>query len=352
MGLHDEIVIPVIPGDGVGPELVKHTRQCLDAIGDKTGLKFKYIECLAGYAAYSKTGNSLPEETVTIMKKYPVTLMGGISSKNCPAPSPMGQMRKALGLFADIRHCFSVPGSLREGIDIVVVRECSEGFLQDRNMYSGCGEFMPTPDVVLSMRVITKQKCEQIAQVAYEYAKKHNRKRVTIGHKKVVFTMGCGMFRDKAFEKAALYPEIITDEEHVDILAGCLVSHPEEYDVILTTNLFGDILSDVVAAQVGSSVPIINASGTNALFYPSHGAIKNYAEKECINPMAMFYTISAMLHWLELTQAGDILDKALASCSSPILGKSMRLPDGMTTSEVAGKVLEAIIKEGGDNDAF
>ena len=340
-----EIRIPVIPGDGVGPELVEAACLCLDAIGRVTGLKFSYLECAAGYGAYVKKGRSLPEETVEAMRSFPATLMGAISSKDCPSPSPMGQMRKALGFFADIRHCRSVAGSPRPAVDLALVRECSEGFLSDRNMFAGTGEFMPTPDVVLSSRVVTRQKCEQIASVAYDYARKHGRRKVTIAHKEVVFTLGCGMFRTVVAEHGRAYPEIETTEESVDTLAGNLVSEPENYDVIVTTNLFGDILSDVAAAQVGKLVPIINAGKETALFYPSHGALKALAGKRQVNPLAMLSAVSAMLHWLGLDQAGLLLDRALAACLHLAPACSLSLPEETGTARVVKAIIDSIDRQ-------
>ncbi len=337
-----EIRIPVIPGDGVGPELIEAACLCLDAVGRVAGLKFSYVGCAAGYASYVKHGRSLPEETIETMKSAPATLLGAISSKDCPRPSPMGQMRKALGLFADIRACFSVPGSPRPGVDVVLVRECSEGFLSDRNMFAGTGEFMPTPDVVLSTRVISRQKCEQIASLAYDYARKHGRRRVTIAHKEVVFTLGCGMFRDIAQHCGAGYKEIETTEESVDTLAGHLVSEPERYDVILATNLFGDILGDVAAAQVGKLVPIINAGKDAAVFYPAHGAMKQLAGQGQVNPLAMLHAVSAMLHWSGLDRAGAFLDNALSACHGSALCSSASLPAGTSTSQVVRTIIGSI----------
>jgi 3-isopropylmalate dehydrogenase len=252
----------------------------------------------------------------------------------------MGQMRNLLGLFADIRHCCSVRGSFRPGIDLIFVRECSEGFLADRNMFRGTGEFMPSPDMVLSMRVITREKCDRIAGLAFEYARAHGRKKVTMAHKNVVFSLGCGLFRETVLARARDYPEIAVEEELVDGLAGNLAVAPERYDMILTTNLFGDILADVAAAQVGNLIPIINAGKDTALFYPAHGALNQIAGKQRVNPLAMVRSVSMMLHWLKLHRAGALLDQSLSRCEDVIPGESFVLPEGVTTSEV----MESIVK--------
>ncbi len=337
-----EFPIAVMPGDGIGPELIEYTKLCLNAVGAKAGVRFLFIDCAVGLSAYKSHGTALPKETLDIMQTFPVTLMGAISSKECPPPSPMGQMRKALGFYADIRHCASHPYDKEANIDAVVVRECSEGFLSDRNMYAGTGEYMPTPDVVLSTRVITREKSDMIAQTAFDYAKRNGYKRITIGHKKVVFALGCGLFRETALNIGKDYSDIFVDEENVDGLAGNLVSKPEDYEVILTTNLFGDILSDVLAARTGGSIPVINTNGTNALFYPLHGAMIEYAGKDIVNPRTMLRTASAMLNWLDLKDASYYLDKAVDLSLDSDLAKTLILPEGTSTKELIKKIIKNI----------
>jgi len=337
-----EIRIPIIPGDGVGPELTDAVLPCVEAVCRVTGARITFAEYRAGYSAYTETGNPLPEETITAMKNAPATLIGAITAKGCPPPSPVGQMRKILGLFADIRHCFSVNGSPRMGIDLVVVRECSEGFLSDRNMFSGTGEFMPTPDVVTSVRVITRQKCDDIASLAYAYAKKHGRKKVTVVHKNAVFPLGCGLFREIALEHARINPEIETEEIFPDALARELVVNPEQFDVILTTNMFGDILSEVAAAQVGNLVPMINAGSNTSVFYPTHGVMNHLVGQQKVNPMGMLYTVSMMFHWLGLEKEGRLLDRALSDYSKSPLSNSLELPQGSITPDVTRTIVDSI----------
>jgi 3-isopropylmalate dehydrogenase len=339
----NRIEVPLLSGDGVGPELADVARICIKAVAAVADAPVTLVEYPVGYSAYLKTGSALPEETIQAMRNAPATLLAAMATKDCPPPSPMGQMRNLLGLFADIRHCVSGPGSLRPNINLILIRECSEGFLADRNMFRGSGEFMPTPDMVLSMRVITREKCDQIAKLAFEYARNHGRKKIRIAHKTVVFSLGCGLFRESVLAQARDYPEIVAEEESVDSLAGNLVTQPEQYDIILTTNLFGDILGDVAAAQVGKGVPIINASKDTALFYPSHGALKEMAGKQNVNPLGMMRTVSAMLHWLKLHPAARLLDHALSACDNAALGKSFILPTGITTSGVTEIIVRSII---------
>jgi len=337
--------IPLLPGDGVGPELAEAARACIDAINSAGDAIIELTEYAVGYAAYRGEGNALPDRTFDAMRSAPATLLAALSVKECPPPSIMGQIRQRLELFADIRHCVSGPGSLRPKIDLVMFRECSEGFLSDRNMFKGAGEFMPSPDVALSVRVVTREKCERIAGLAFEYARSRGRKRITVAHKDVVFSLGCGLFRQSIFAQAVRYPEISVDEELVDDLAGHLVAYPERYDMILTTNLFGDILADVAAAQVGSMVPIVNAGNDVALFCPLHSAHTDIAGKQQVNPFGMLRTVAALLRWLGLTPAAGRLDRALAACATATLNTSLRLPAGITTSQVTQGVVDAILAE-------
>ena len=336
-----ELTIPVLSGDGVGPELAEAARACLDAVnGD--GARFNLPDHPIGYTSYRQSGNALPDETLEAMRRAPATILTAFSVKECPPPSLMGQIRQKLGLVSDIRHCLSGPGSRHSGVDLIMFRECSEGFLADRNMYQGSGEFMPSPDVALSVRVVTRAKSDTIARLAFEYARRNGRKKITVAHKDVVFSLSCGLFRQCVDKQAADFPDITLDQELVDDLAGHLVATPERYDMILTTNMFGDILADVAAAQVGAMLPIINANDHTALFCPVHAPHNDIARQQRVNPVVILRTVSAMLHWLNLPSAGRRVDQALASALDAPLCQSLVLPAGLTTREVTARVLRSL----------
>jgi len=336
------ITIPLLPGDGVGRELADSARACIEALNRLGITQIALPEFAAGFSAYQSEGKALPERTLEAMRNARASILAAISVKECPPPSVMGQIRQNIGLFADVRHCVSRPGAPRAGLDIVMFRECSEGFLADRNMYRGAGEFMPSPDVALSVRVVTRDKCDSIARLAFEYARNQGRKKITMAHKDVVFSLGCGLFRNCVRAQAARFADIVLEEELVDDLAGHLVSQPERYDMILTTNLFGDILADVAAAQVGGMVPVVNSSESTALFCPVHAAHNDIAGKGIVNPMGMIRTVSTMLHWLKLRPAAECLDRALLACSDPALSATFRLPSGYTTAKVTEDLVRRI----------
>ena len=338
-----KLEIPLLPGDGVGPELAAAARSCIGALNRAAGLSITLVDYPIGYSAYRECGNALPEPTLAAIRRAPVTLLAAMSTTQCPPPSPMGQLRKQLGLFADVRHCVSGPGSLRSGVDVVMFRECSEGFLADRNMFEGAGEFMPTPDVALSVRVVTRDKSDRIAKLALEYARSRKRRRITVAHKNVVFALGCGLFLRQVREQAQAYPEIVLDQEFVDTLAGNLVAHPERYEMVLTTNLFGDILADVAAAQVGATtVPIVNANDDIAVFCPTHDAFNDIAGKGRVNPLPMLRTVSAMLRWQEFDEAAQALDRALSTREDAALHQSWVLPGDASTSGVTDAIVRSI----------
>lgn len=334
-----EIQIPFIAGDGVGPELMDEVLVLFREIEQRTGTRINTIPCPVGSNCYLQTGKALPEESLAVIKQHPATLMAAITSKECPPPSPMGQFRKILGLYADIRHVVSSSASQNPPVDIMIFRECSEDFLPDRNMYLGSGEFMPTPDVALSMRVTTRKKCAQIAKDAFSYARAKGRKKVTVVHKSTVFRLGCGMFWEEAQKEAANYGNIVCEAEAPDTLAGKIVMNPEKYDVILASSLFGDILSDVAAAKVGNMMRIINTNGENALFYPSHGGLKAYVGTGRVSPMVMFYSAADMLSWLGLQDEADILMVALDKTMKALSSDSVLLPPHLKTKDVTAEVL-------------
>ncbi len=339
-----KVKIPVIYGDGVGPELMAAALSLLEAVGRVTGAQIQTVLSPVGANCYHQTGNALPEQSLSLIGQHSATLMGALSSKGCPPPSPMGQLRKTLDFYADIRRVVSAPGAAGAPVDIVIFRECSEDFLPDRNMFRGTGEFMPTQDVAMSMRVTTRVKCAQIARDAFAYAEANGRKKVTVAHKTTVFRMCCGMFWEEAQKEAAKHPDILCEGEAPDTLAGKLVMSPEDYDIILAASLFGDILSDVAAAKAGNMMRIINTNGKNALFYPSHGNMASLANTGRVSPMVMFYCVADLLSWLDLRDEAALLTKALDLTAGELKLDSLILTAPLTTAQVTDTVLQKIAR--------
>lgn len=345
----DKFKIALIPGDGVGNEVVGAAKRVLEAISQKReGLQFEFTEYPAGKSAYDKIKDALPVITLEGIRQSNATLLGAIASGLVPHQSPMGRLRNELDLYVDIRPIHSYPRvwCLKEGLDFVFIREAVHGFLPDRNLYKGYGEFMPDEDTVLSLRVLTRKGCERIARYAFDYATKHSRKKVTVIHKANVFRMGCGFFLDICKEVARNYPNIEVQDEYVDHVANKLISNPEDYDVMLTTNMFGDIIADEAAALVSSLVPTANIGQGGAIFRPNHGALLEIAGKNVVNPIPTILCAVMMLEYLGALQPAISVKKAIETVlakgdviTSDLGGKS-------TTSEVTQTIVETLLKLG------
>ena len=279
--------ICLIEGDGIGREVVPAGRRLLEA----TGLPFEFVQAEAGWETFQRRGTALPEETVAAVTGADATLFGAVSSPLQPVAgykSPIVALRRQLDLYANLRPVVSqpVPGS-RPGIDMLIVRENSEGLYSGRERSDG--------DEAITERVITRKGSERIARLAFRLAQErrpahHNKPLVTIVHKANVLRATCGLFREVAFQVAREFPAVRAEEMLVDTCAMRLITAPERFDVIVTTNLFGDILSDEAAALVGGLglAPSGNVGDQQAIFEPVHGSAPDIAGKGIANPMATF----------------------------------------------------------------
>jgi len=331
----NEYEIALLSGDGVGPELVESARQVLSAVEKRSNsFHFEFKEYLFGEKASEKTGQTIPDETMAGLKSCRAALCGALNISGKHA-SPMGVLRRELRLFANVRPVRSYAGvrSLKSDVDVVCIRENLEGFPPDRNLYKGHGEFMPSQDVVLSLRVITRQGYERIARFAFEYARKNHRRSVTVLHKVGIFRLGCGMFLEVAREVGREYPEIQLKDENVDTAANRLISNPEKYDVLLATNLFGDIIADVAAAVASDLVPTANIGPNNAMFMPlGHEPQFEEAGKGVVNPLNFLLCVAMLLEYVEQFDAAESLGRAVRGCIS----------QGFLTSRSTAEVIEAV----------
>jgi len=339
--------IALMPGDGVGQEVIEAARKVLEAVSQKGELQFEFTEYMAGKIAYDKTKDPLPAETLNGIRRSDAALMGAMSTGLVPPPSPMGRLRKELDLYADIRPVQSYPGvwCLKEKIDLIVVRENTQGFLADRNLYKGYGEFMPDEDTVLSLRVLTRKGCERIARFAFEYATKLSRKKITAVHKANVLRTGDGFFLDICKEVAKKYPSIELKDEYVDGVSNNLIASPERYDVLLTTNMYGDIISDEAAALVSSLVPTANFGEDCALFRPIHEALLDIAGKNIVNPISTILSAIMMLEYLGAFQAAASGKKAIEAVLVKGKVRTSDLGGKSTTTEMTQAIIETLLKE-------
>jgi 3-isopropylmalate dehydrogenase len=299
--------IGILDGDDIGLEVVPECTKIMRAAASKTGLDVEWFPIPIGRAAFEQLGNTLPAGTLDKLAALDGWVLGPIGHqaypKNNPnAVNPHPTLRKHFDLFANIRPSKSLAGvrTLYPDVDLIIVRENNEGFPPDRNMYLGGGEFRPSPDMTISMRVITRQGSSKVARTAFELAMSRPRKKLTSVHKDTVFKLGCGMFAEECRKLAKEFPGVAYNEVLVDTMALKLVMKPQDFDVIVTTNTFGDILSDEAAGLVGGLglAPGLSAGPDKAMAQATHGSAPDIAGKQIANPYAMIISGQMLLDWL------------------------------------------------------
>jgi 3-isopropylmalate dehydrogenase len=288
-----EYTISVIRGDGIGPELTDATMKVLDAAQQKFGLKLKMIEAEAGDTCFEKRGVALPEDSVQKIKDSTACLKGPVGET---AADVIVKLRLMFDLYANMRPIKAYPAVevARPDIDMFFVRENTE------DVYKG-QEFTIGDDTTVCLRVITRGNCQRIARKAFETARRRSgKKKVTAIHKANVMRVTDGLFRDVCRETANQYPDIAFNELYVDAASMRLIKEPQDFDVLCTCNMFGDILSDEAAQLIGGlgMAPGANIGDTFALFEPIHGSAPNRVGKHTANPLSMILAGKMMLDWL------------------------------------------------------
>lgn len=330
----NEYTICVIGGDGIGPEVTAASCRLLE----NTGLKFTFIQKEAGFGVFEKTGFSLPEETIEAAMAADAILFGAVTTPpNIDGyKSAIIALRKKLNLFANVRPICPLPiAGERTDIDFVIVRENTE------DLY--IGEEEAIKDGFVAKRVITRTASERIIRFAFELAKKQNRKLVTAVHKANVLRKTDGLFLDIARTIAKEYPEIMFEDMLVDSAAMRIIKNPEHFQILVTTNMFGDILSDEATALVGGLgvVPSANIGIDQALFEPVHGSAPKYAGKNTANPLASFRSAEMMLEFLGETKVAHKIHLSFKS----VLQKEIKTRDlggNATTAEFTQAVINEL----------
>jgi 3-isopropylmalate dehydrogenase len=327
--------IAIVPGDGIGKEVMEATLEVLDGLN--LDLKYEYGE--AGDEYFEKNGVAILDETIDLIKNSDACLFGAVGET---AADVIVKLRQELDLFVNLRPIKSYPGtnSLFKDLDFVIVRENTEG------IYVGQEEY--TKDGAIAKRIITKEASERICNFAFKYAKDNNKKKVTAVHKANVLKKTDGLFKKVFYEVANKYPNIETEDYYVDAMAMYLLTKPQTFDVIVTTNLFGDILSDEGAGLVGGLglIPSGNIGENNALFEPVHGSAPDIAGKGLANPTAMLLSAVMMLNYLNEVKNADLLADSIFNVLKE--GKSLTLDMGGNSStmemanEIKNKLLERL----------
>ena len=299
--------IAVLPGDGIGPEITDATVAVLEALDRKHGLGLAFERHVIGWESFKANGTTLPESVVEAVRGADGFILGPVSTQDYPPKAegginPSGYFRIALDLWANIRPARSREGLSHYGrtpMDLVIVRENTEGFYADRNMFQGIGEFMPTEDIALSVRKITRRACERIARAAFELARTR-RKHVTAVHKSNVLHVTEGLFLEECRKIAKQHPDVTYEEQLVDSMAALLVRQADHYDVVVTTNMYGDILSDE-ASELSGSIGLaasINASDDHCMAQAQHGSAPDIARQGIANPTSLALSAGMLLGWL------------------------------------------------------
>lgn len=324
--------IAVIPGDGIGKEVMEATISVLDELD----VDFDYIYGMAGDECNEEHGTPLPQETIDIVRDSDACLFGAAGET---AADVIVKIRQEMKMFANLRPVKSYPNtkSLFENVDFMIVRENTEGlYIADQEE--------ETEDGAIAKRVITREAEERIIDYAFQYAKDNNRTKVTAVHKANVLKKTDGLFKEIFYEVSEKYPDIDTEDFYVDATAMYLVTQPQEFQVVVTTNLFGDILSDEGAGLVGGLglIPSANIGADGALFEPVHGSAPDIAGQQKANPIAMMLSAIMMLRYLGENDAADKFDAAILKVLSE--GKTLTgdLGDSATTMEVAQAVKNAL----------
>ena len=324
--------IAVIPGDGIGSEVMESTITVLNNLN----LDFNYIYGEAGDACLEKTGYALPEKTIEIVKNADACLFGAAGET---AADVIVKLRQEMKMFANLRPVKSYPNtnSLAENIDFIIVRENTEGlYIADKEEF--------TQEGAVARRVITREAEERIIDYAFQYAKDNKKSKVTGVHKANVLKKSDGLFREIFYEVGERYPDIEKEDFYVDATAMYLITQPESFEVIVTTNLFGDILSDEGAGLVGGLglIPSANIGDEGALFEPVHGSAPDIAGKGIANPIAMMLSAVMMLRYLGENESAERLENAILKLLTDAKVLTGDLGGSATTSEVTNEIINLL----------
>jgi len=303
---HNATRLLVLEGDGIGPEITAATLDVLSAADRAFGLGLSFETAAIGFTALAAEGTTFPETVFEKARAADGVILGPVSHHDYPPVSqgginPSAALRKRLDLFANIRPARSragFPPRCGRPVDLVIVRENTEGFYADRSMFLGNGEFMPTPDLALSVRKITREGSTRIAESAFVLAMQRRRK-VTAVHKANVLRVSDGLFLECVRAVRARYPHVEYEERIVDAMAALLVRDASVFDVILATNMFGDILSDQ-ASEIAGSLGLaasINAGTTHAVAQAQHGSAPDIAGQDRANPASLIGSAAMLLAW-------------------------------------------------------
>ena len=297
--------IGILPGDDIGHEVVPECVKVMKAAASRSGLAIDWQTLPIGKHGHDQYGNTLPAITEKALWELDGWIMGPIGHAAYPRNDStwvMPPVRKKYELFAAVRPSRSYPNikSIHQDVDIVFVREISEGMLYSETVVAGAPEFRPNDDITVAMRVITRKGSNRVAREAFEIARTRKRKKVTAAHKEPVYRLACGMFAEECRKVARDYPDVTFEEAMIDTISMKLVMAPQQYDVVVTSNQFGDILTDIGAGLVGGLglAPGLCVGGRQAMAQATHGSAPDIAGRNIANPYAMIVSGQMLLAFL------------------------------------------------------
>lgn len=346
--------ILVLPGDAIGPEIAAATERVLRAADDAFGLGLELEHRDIGWAAHEAVGETMPRDVLDRVGEVDGTILGPVSHLDYPSRAeggwnPSAAIRTTYRLYSNIRPARSIPDLtvLPEPLDLVIVRESTEGFYSDRNMVAGSGEFMPDEDLALSVRKVSRRACHAVAEEAFRLAA-GRRGRVTAVHKANVLKLSDGLFLDEVRTVAARHPDVELRELIVDAATAHLVRSPGEFDVVVTTNMFGDILSDLACALSGSLGlgGSLNAGDGVAVAQAQHGSAPDIAGKGIANPTSLILSATMLLRWWaersgaeQFGRAADAVDAAVDACLADPATRTRDLRGSLDTDQFTSALL-------------
>ncbi|WP_052066954.1 isocitrate/isopropylmalate dehydrogenase family protein [Rhodococcoides fascians] len=309
----NNVELVVLAGDGIGPEISVATVSVVETALARHGITANITAGVIGFDALHASGTTMPDAIVDLARAADGVVLGPVSHLDYPPTSeggvnPSGILRRKLDLYANIRPARTVsalPNPLGKSFDLVIARENTEGFYADRTMFAGGGEFMPTEDLALAVRKVTRHGSERIVRHAFELAQTR-RSKVTVVHKANVLRLSDGLFLEAARAVRQDFPNVDYEELLVDAVAALLIRRPESFDVIATTNMFGDILSDEATELSGSLglAASLNVGDSHAVAQAQHGSAPDIAGRGIANPASLIGSAAMLLDWIG-QQRGD-----------------------------------------------
>ncbi len=349
--------ILTLPGDGIGPEITRATLAVLKAADTSLGLGLRFEQHDIGLASLAASGTTLPDQVIKRVPEVDGVILGPVSHYEYPPRAegginPSAELRVVFDLYANIRPCRSRPDLtvLRKPMDLVIVRENTEGFYADRSMFAGPGEFMPDPDSAFAIRKITAKACRRVAKAAFDLARDRRRK-VTAVHKANVLKLTDGLFLREVRKVAEAYPDVALEELIVDAVAALLIRTPDRFDVIVTTNMFGDILSDEASELTGSLGlgGSINAGDEICVAQAQHGSAPDIAGRDIANPTSLIRSAAMLLDWrgrrdgnAKLIEAAQRIDAAVERVLDTPALRTRDVGGQAGTAAFATSIIEAL----------